>query len=145
MKWSGRFWLLVFSVGFLVGCNSEKEIEAPKIANYNIIPEIQSIDTLEGFFHINADTKISPFEPCATQINNFQLFLQEQTKFNIPVSEFSPINETISIVLEQRNSIESYNLEVTKNEIWLSANIGTLQNERVTLAFNRRSRLANCH
>ena len=83
MKWNGSFWCLVVGLWLLVGCTPNEQVTFPETSNYNIIPAPQSIDSLDGFFLVNSETKIHTIESCAIQANNFQHFLQGQTKFNI--------------------------------------------------------------
>lgn len=122
MKWSGNIWFLFICSWLIISCDTKKQASYLEIANYNIIPKPQSLDSLAGFFHINGETKINTIESCEKQAANFQHFLQDHTKLDIPLSETSMLNGTISILLEQGNNIETYNLEVTKNGIWLSSN-----------------------
>ena len=121
MKWSGNYWWLVFCVWCLVGCGSEKEIQPPKSANYNIIPTPQNIDTLDGFFHLNSEVQIHASNPCKKEASLFNAFLKNETGLDIILSDSRKSKNTISINLIEKSQSEHYTLDITNKNINLSS------------------------
>ena len=114
MKWSGNSWFLVVGLCLLVGCGTGQPITFPETANYNIIPKPKTLDSLNGFFHVNSTTTLNGSA-------HFKTFLEKHTglKFN---SDSSKHNNGIFISYESDQSgFESYSLAVTENRINLSA------------------------
>ena len=121
MKWSGKSWWLVFCVWCLVGCGSEKEIQPPKSANYNIIPIPKNIDRLDGFFHLNSEVQIHASKPCKKEASFFRAFLKNETGLDIILSNSRKSKNTISINLLEKSQSKHYTLDISKKNINLSS------------------------
>jgi len=135
MKRNGRFWFLVFSLWFLVGCDAEKQStpEYRSKEEIQIIPQPQEIKIEEGFFEINKNTTITTFPDSKNEALYLKQLIENSSNFKIDIvfTESISLEEANTILLfnqHQINSKEAYQLTSTEHSLGIlsMSNIGLM-------------------
>lgn len=117
MKWSGNFWLIIFSTWFLFGCDNKQEAnpEYRTKEEIQLIPQPKKINLSEGYFELNNNTTITAFHKSKKEAEYLKEVIESSSDFTIDVILVKEITlkETNTIILfnqQQLSGEEDYNL-----------------------------------
>lgn len=116
MKWSGKFWWLVFGVWCLVGCGSEPEYRSKE--EIQVIPQPKELFLGKGFIEINQHTVIQSFPEFKNEAEYLKQLIESKSDFEIEIEyqtklpfKFSYPSIALFQDLTEKN-IGNYNLSI---------------------------------
>lgn len=111
MKWSGKFWLIVFSLWLFVGCNPEKQTKTDYRSKdeIQIIPQPKSVKIDSGYFTINKETIIWTDSNLTNEAQYLKTLIESSSSFKLEVRQSANPSEEkngISLWLDESWEID---------------------------------------